>query len=381
MNSSVNRENFNTLGEREIANFIEQAKNLIILAIPSMTNIIADSLLNSHVGNLQIIISKVDSMENRSFEHSEAVKKLLDNNILLRVSESFSLGAFIVDDRGWLFTPEVLPVNNINCFNVSKMEVQKLVAGLSAIVVQTHVNEKNKPELGEKIFTQEELIKDLEDENTILVEKFDREKIQNLDIEFVELEFKGLRLATKKIPIPKELTTLGMEDDVKEILSSSAKLFSGEHEFSKDLKNIEAKRNKLREDYLISLGEYGLIIQKHMKKEFNEALENINKETDEIKEKISKTLSQELEKTKQSLINYYFPIVKENPPSHIRKVNKIVNDESVRSFLEIIFEKNLPSIEKLVGEIQLQYRYKGLTMELMKDEKFIKALKSKGVDI
>lgn len=49
MNLSVNRENFNTLGEREIANFIEQAKDLIILAIPSMTNIIADSLLNSHV--------------------------------------------------------------------------------------------------------------------------------------------------------------------------------------------------------------------------------------------------------------------------------------------------------------------------------------------
>ena len=381
MNSSVNRENFNTLGEREIANFIEQAKNLIILAIPSMTNMIANSLLNSNVSNLQIIISKLDSMDNRSLEHSNAVKNLLDNNILLRVSESFSLGAFIVDDRGWLFTPEVLPVNNVNCFSVSTAEVQKLISGLSAIVVQEHVNEKDKPELGENILTKQDLLQEVEKEQKVLEEKFDIERIQNLDIEFVETEFKGLRIGTKKVSIPKELTTLGMDDNVKDILSSTAKLFGGEHEFSIDLKNIEVKRNKLREDYLITLGDYGLVIQKHMKKEFNEALDNINKETDELKEKISKTLFQELEKTKQSLINYYFPIVKENPPSNIRKVNKIVNDESIRSFLEVIFQKNLPNIDKLVDEIQLQYRYKGLTIELMKDEKFIKALKSKGVEI
>ena len=381
MNSSVNRENFNTLGEREIANFIEQAKNLIILAIPSMTNMIANSLLNSNVSNLQIIISKLDSMDNRSLEHSNAVKNLLDNNILLRISESFSLGAFIVDDRGWLFTPEVLPVNNVNCFSVSTAEVQKLISGLSAIVVQEHVNEKDKPELGENILTKQDLLQEVEKEQKVLEEKFDIERIQNLDIEFVETEFKGLRIGTKKVSIPKELTTLGMDDNVKDILSSTAKLFGGEHEFSIDLKNIEVKRNKLREDYLITLGDYGLVIQKHMKKEFNEALDNINKETDELKEKISKTLFQELEKTKQSLINYYFPIVKENPPSNIRKVNKIVNDESIRSFLEVIFQKNLPNIDKLVDEIQLQYRYKGLTIELMKDEKFIKALKSKGVEI
>lgn len=381
MNSSVNRENFNTLGEREIANFIEQAKNLIILAIPSMTNMIANSLLNSNVSNLQIIISKLDSMDNRSLEHSNAVKNLLDNNILLRISESFSLGAFIVDDRGWLFTPEVLPVNNVNCFSVSTAEVQKLISGLSAIVVEEHVNEKDKPELGENILTKQDLLQEVEKEQKVLEEKFDIERIQNLDIEFVETEFKGLRIGTKKVSIPKELTTLGMDDNVKDILSSTAKLFGGEHEFSIDLKNIEVKRNKLREDYLITLGDYGLVIQKHMKKEFNEALDNINKETDELKEKISKTLFQELEKTKQSLINYYFPIVKENPPSNIRKVNKIVNDESIRSFLEVIFQKNLPNIDKLVDEIQLQYRYKGLTIELMKDEKFIKALKSKGVEI
>ena len=62
------------------------------------------------------------------------------------------------------------------------------------------------------------------------------EKIHNLQMEFVEIEFKGLRLATKKIQIPQELTSLGMSNDVKNILSSSARLFDKTHDFSKSFK-------------------------------------------------------------------------------------------------------------------------------------------------
>lgn len=381
MNKFKNRDNFNTLGSREIANFIEQAEELIVLAIPSMTNLIAESILKSKVENLQIIISQVDVLDNRSFEHADAVKTLLDNNILLRVSESFSLGAFVVDHNGWLFTPDVLPIQNVNCFSVSKDEVQRLISSISAVIVLREVEDKDKPELGEKIYTQEELIRDIEEEKKAIEEKFDLEKIQQLDIEFVETEFKGLRLATKKISIPKELTSLGMNDDVKEILSSSAKIFTGKHEFTKDLKSLEDRRNKLREDYLISIKDYGLLIRKHMKEDFNKELDAINKDKDKVKEKISKSLEEEIAKTKQSLVNYYLPIIKKTPPNSLRKVNPNISETTLVGYLEYLFDKSLPNIKSLVDEIELFHKYKGLTLELMNDEKFLAALKSKGVEI
>lgn len=381
MNFSVNREKFNTLGEREIANFIEQARNIIILAIPSMTNSIAQSILSSNVSNIQIIISKLDALDNRSFEHAESVTMLLDNDILLRVSDSFSLGAFVVDDKGWLFTPSVLSNISVNCFSVSKTEVQKLVSGLSAVLVQEDVEDIDKPELGESIFTKEQLIKEIDDEKVELVKQFDLEKIQHLDIEFVETEFKGLRLATKKITIPKELTGLGMNDDVKEILSSTAKIFTGNHDFTKDLKSLEDKRNNLRDDYLISIKDYGLLIKKHMKDEFNNELIAINQEKNKIKNKILKSLEQEIDKTKNSLVSYYLPIIKKTPPKHLRKLNKDISEKVLLEYLEHLFDKSLPDIKKLVDEIELFHKYKGLTLELLKDEKFISLLKNKGVEI
>jgi len=381
MNTSENRELFNTLGEREIANFIEQAQSLIILAIPSLSNLMAESLLESKIANVQIIISKEDALNARSFEHAEAVKKLLENNMVLRVSESFTLGAFVVDDKGWLFTPEVLPLASVNCFSVSKIEVQKLISGLSAVLVQKEVRDEHKPELGEKIYRQEELIRDTEEEKKVLEMKFDIEKIQQLDIEFVETEFKGLRLATKKMTIPKELTSLGMNDDVKEMLSSSAKIFTGDHDFTKDLRSLEEKRNQLREDYLISIKDYGLLIRKHMKTEFNNKLDVINNEKDKIKDKVLTSLEKEIEKTKKSLINYYLPIVKMNPPLHLRKLNKVVNEKVLEGYLDNIFERSLPNIKVLVDEIELIHKYKGLTIELMNDKKFLKALQDKGVEL
>lgn len=106
MNLSVNRENFNTLGEREIANFIEQAKDLIILAIPSMTNIIADSLLNSHVNNLQIIISNLANARNKKSETASHQFKLSFSNDIfsnsVTVSRKFMLNVWdnILSRRG-----------------------------------------------------------------------------------------------------------------------------------------------------------------------------------------------------------------------------------------------------------------------------------------
>ena len=219
------------------------------------------------------------------------------------------------------------------------------------------------------------------EEQEELEEKSDILRIQSLDIEFVETEFKGLRLATKKITIPKELTILGMNDDVKEILSSTAKIFTGKHEFSKDLKSLEDKRNKLREDYLISIKDYGLLIRKHMKENFNKELDSINNAKEKIKEKILQSLEEEIEKTKQSLISYYLPVIIKNPPNHLRKLNKVVDEKVLKEYLEFLFDKSLPDIQRLVDEIELFHKYKGLTLELINDKKFLAALKSKGVEI
>ena len=81
------------------------------------------------------------------------------------------------------------------------------------------------------------------------------------------------------------------------------------------------------------------------------------------------------------MINYYLPIAKENPPQILKKLNKNVNNELLNNYLDGILDKTLPDINRLVDEIELQYRFKGLTNDLLKDKKFLDALKNKGVNI
>ena len=143
----------------------------------------------------------------------------------------------------------------------------------------------------------------------------------------------------------------------------------------------EDERRKIREDFLISINEYGAIIQNHVKDDFKKALEELNNKITKVKESIKKSLEDELTKTKKSLINYYLPIAKENPPQILKKLNKNVNNELLNNYLDGILDKTLPDINRLVDQIELQYIFKGLTNDLLKDKKFLDALKNKGVNI
>lgn len=379
MNIESNRVNFNILGENEISSFVESATKRIIIAITSLTNKIVNTILNSNIEDIQLIISKKDPLGTRTTEHSEAIELLLKNNFTVRVSETFSLNVLVVDDNAWIFAQA--NESTINCFSVSQIEVMKLISGLSAKIVNIPVEDKNKPELGEVCYTKEQLKDDVQKEKIAIDTKNEIEKIHNLQMEFVEIEFKGLRLATKRIQIPQELTSLGMSNDVKNILSSSAKLFDKTHDFSKLFKELEEERRKIRENFLISINEYGAIIQNHVKDDFKKALEELNSKIIKVKEGIKKSLEDELDKTKKSLINYYLPIAKENPPQVLKKLNQNVDDKLLNNYLDGILDKTLPDIRRLVDEIELQYRFKGLTRELLKDKKFLNALKNKGVNL
>ena len=379
VNIESNRINFNILGETEICSFVENGTKRVIIAITSLTNKISKTILNSKIKDIQLIVSKRDSVGSRTTEHSDAIELLLKNDFIIRVSETFSLNVLVVDESAWIFAQT--KESAINCFIVSQLEVMKLISGLSAKIVNEPVENKHKPELGEVCYTKEQLKEDVQKEKKVIEVKNEIEKIHNLQMEFVEIEFKGLRLATKKIQIPQELTSLGMSNDVKNILSSSARLFDKTHDFSKSFKELEDERRKIREDFLISINEYGAIIQNHVKDDFKKALEELNNKITKVKESIKKSLEDELTKTKKSLINYYLPIAKENPPQILKKLNKNVNNELLNNYLDGILDKTLPDINSLVDEIELQYRFKGLTNDLLKDKKFLDALKNKGVNI
>ena len=379
MNEAQNRALFNTLGNTEISNFIEQADEIVILAIPSLSLQIANSLINVNKALTHIVFSKEDSSNLRTSEHADAIELLTQHGLELRMSESFSIATLVVDQKGWLFTPRT-SAKSINSYAVSKEEAQQLISSLAAIIVNRPVSPSSQPELGEELLPKE-IMQTLRVEQKDLVRREQMDRIKNINLEFVELEFKGIRIGSKRIPIPKELTELGMNDEVKEILSSSAKLFTQEHHFSIELKKLEMKRNDLKQDFLINVPHYGMVIQKHVKEAFNTALTDLSKEIEKTKELIHDTLKSELEETKKALFLYYIPIIKATPPKRLLKRHSLFSDSNVEDYLEDLFWSKFPRVDKLVNEIELLCRYKGITIELMNDKRFIKTLQDQGITL
>ncbi len=380
MNEALNREFFNTLGNTEIANFIEQANEIVVLAIPSLSVKIAESLTKAEASSLHVVFSKEDPSNSRTPEHADAIELLAKNGIILRMSDSFSIGTLVVDQKGWLFTPLVEANTSVNSYAVSKDEAQKLVNSLAAVIVNRVVEPSSQPELGEKLLNKD-VAEDLKAEQKVLIEKEKVNHLYEVAIEFVELKFKGIRIGSKRISIPKELTVLGMDDEVKEILTSSAKLFTKNHDFSKKLKKLEDKLSLLKKDFLINIPDYGIVINKHIKDKFNSALEELRKDAEETKVSIFGALSKELEETKKALFAYYTPIIKKSPPNSLLKRHNLFDDNTVEDYLEGLFWTKFPLVDKLVDEIELLCRFKGVTIELMNDEKFQKELGRQGIEL
>jgi hypothetical protein len=370
MNLFLNRQNFNTLGENEIASFIDQAESMIIIAIPSLTVGLAQSIIDAKASSKQIVFAQYDPTQCRTSEHADAIKILIEHNIILRISDAFAIGTLVIDGRGWLFTTVSKSVQCVNSYAVSMNEAQRLIDSLSAKVVNEPVSETQLPELGERVLIPE-IIERLEEEKQELVIQEEREQVANVEVEFVELEFRGIRLGSRKVAIPKELTQLGMDEKVKDILSSSAKLFNGQHSFIHELKKLEENRNQIRNDYLFTIKEYGTMIRKKRKEKFNESNDELEKDIKKVQQSIQKQIDKELVETKKALIEYYVPLLKSNPPTKLLKYSDDIDDKTAAKIIDNLLSSALPRAETIVQDIQLICHYKGVSIELLKDEKFI----------
>lgn len=373
MNVSINRQYFNTLGENEIASFIDQAESMIIIAIPSLTIGLAQSIIDAKAISKQIVFAQYDPTQCRTSEHADAVKMLIDHNVILRISDAFAIGTLVVDGRGWLFTTVPESAQCVNSYAVSMNEAQRLIDSLSAKVVNEPVSETQLPELGERVLIPK-IIERLEEEKQELVIQEEQERVANVEVEFVELEFRGIRLGSRKVAIPKALTQLGMDEKVKEILSSSAKLFNGSHPFVDELKKLEEKRNQLRYDYLFSIKDHGTLIRKKRKEKFNQAIEVLNSDIENAKQSIKEQLESELSTTKKSLISYYVPIVQANPPQHLLKFHDEIDKKTAEMYIESTLGSLLPNASDIVDEIRLICHFKGVTVEMTRDKKFLSLL-------
>jgi len=377
MDENIFNNYFKKLGINEIIKFIESAQEQIILAIPSLDMKLVNAIVEKEIENIHILISKNDILGNRTSSHVQSLKKLLNNNIIVRYDDNLAVGVLVTDNTVLVFTPLNEGNIGINAYKPSKEEAEQIISIIQAQIVPNVVLENRKPEIGKNVVTAKDVeVAEKEEIQLKQLESF--KKIQKLNMVFIELVVKGINIKNKTITIPKELITdTGKSVELNKILESKAHIITNKDKVSKYSTEIDALVRKLRNDYIVSIkGGYGSILNTNLQESFDKDLKDTQIKIDKLYERLKDTLKSEQTKTVKTLTNYFFKTLKKNPPKSFLKLQSLFeeNDENLKRWIE---DKLNTTIGNAFDDsITIKVIYKNLTESLLENQEFINELQN-----
>ncbi len=203
--------------------------------------------------------------------------------------------------------------------------------------------------------------------------KFDiarKVRVFNTLFEFVEFELKNVLISRKTVPIPSELMGLAGDEKAQRLLRSSFTLIDSEGELSGE-KFFEQK-NAIVKKYLIFLPNYGTVILRTKKNEFEKEVAELRKALEKFQKQIKASLQAEIDANRNVLVNSFLPSVKAKPPKRWEKYfPKNPDAASIRKLLEQELTDACGSAEQYIEKMSISVIFKGVTYELLNNPKFI----------
>ncbi|WP_071394943.1 hypothetical protein [Bacillus tuaregi] len=194
-------------------------------------------------------------------------------------------------------------------------------------------------------------------------------------IQFVEITFNGARLEKTTIKIPVELLQITQDSRLGDKLKATYPLF---HEnFSKFTKPMKEQVAACRLRYTRALSKkFGRVMLVKDKASFEREFHTISIRIEQFKREIIDILNTQIEKTKQELIDYFTPIMLENPPNHLLHIHhKSIEETEVRAFVEWLLDKEIPTAEQILNRVEFYHVYKDVTLQILQDEQFYRDIR------
>lgn len=201
--------------------------------------------------------------------------------------------------------------------------------------------------------------------------------------QYAQMEFSGANLKTKKIELPPNALPI-KNADLKKRLETKLGLFDKESSSAcfTPLEDFKINMMKVRSKYLVPLRlRNENILRKGDKAKFEEAVELLKKELEDVKKKSLTLVSDQIEKTKKSLLKDLIDFFSKNPDIIFSDKNLFFIQESDPKYIlqeaenlanETIYKIKWPKAHDLMSEFELTTHFSDLTIEDLKNEKLIK---------
>ncbi len=210
--------------------------------------------------------------------------------------------------------------------------------------------------------------------------KFDiarKVRVFNSQIEFVEFELRGHQIGKRKVNIPSDLLGLAKDDKTKKLLHSSFQLIDDE-DAKISGKEITDEKEKIARDFLINLPNFGNVILRSKKDEFEAAVENLKKQIELFQKELEAKLQQAIDKNRASLVSALAPAVIAQTPDRWKKfLPSNPSEDDIRQVLDCELAEQFGSAEANLKKIDVSLIFKGVTYETLNDPEFVKIVKKK----
>jgi hypothetical protein len=402
--------------EKDLCDFILETKESVYICLPllhpEVINAIDELQYNlSNKVSINIGLDFGTETFRQGYGEIEAYEDLWKTDYNIRKIKDNRISFVISDQKGYYLFFEsryLIPANkaNLNALQIDPVSIVRLK--------QQFFNAFKLPELSDQLTNAiiDESIRLKDIENEVKADK----KIQSTEIDFdtiesvkkelsinppikpdfkriveiyinkfqyVKLEFKGSNLKSRKIELPPKALPI-RDAALKKKLETKLNLFDKENDFDNfdELEYFKASVKEVREKYLTPLKTRSeSILNKTSKIEFEKEVEILNNELENLKDIIMKDITKQVNKTKQSLEEELIELFKNNP-EFISLDNSLFSNISPDEIEQLakkkakrtIFDINWPTANELVEGFSVNTYFSDITLEDLKNEKFINEL-------
>jgi hypothetical protein len=195
-------------------------------------------------------------------------------------------------------------------------------------------------------------------------------------IQYVDISLRGCAIQRHRVEIPKSIRGIGAAPDIEGRLRTTFDLI--ERNSTVSSKPLEKELAQIRDNFTRALGKpWNRVLLRSVRPEFDSRIEALRMKLDEHRKSVSQQLQKVLDDSRLQVMNYYLPMVRQNPPDVLRGQLLIrqISDEVISEWLECELERAFPDPESLIQDMRLEVTYRDVTYETLKAEEFAKALR------
>jgi len=197
-------------------------------------------------------------------------------------------------------------------------------------------------------------------------------RVLSTKFQFVEFSLQKAALSRKRVAVPPDLLGLASDAGAEELLRASFQLVAKGDEISGE--TLIKRRDTIDSDYLVSIANYGKIIQQSNRVDFDKAVDELRDEVTKFQKSAKDKLNAAINKNCDDVIARLLPAVRLKIPTRWRAtLGSKPSDDLIRRRLEQELKSAYRNADAYLDKIEIRLIYKDITIEMLRDQEFAKA--------